>query len=317
MGVSQFVREYSESFGRTAVLNVLILLVKCVLIVYSIGVHRNEFPGNAAAVVGTGAAARASGIYAWYNVCSAFGNCISGYAYAILDVEVGAQMAEPARLNAACRRSAVVISALYVAVGVPGAVWWGVDASEPITLQLPRDAAGLAANVCVVWTFLYGYTMSTILVGGLVRAWLATGAAGAFAAGAAGRASRGAWFLITLLPNVWSMVLVSVVPVTQALVGLVTGLAGTLIFWSLSAATGLFWRRRRRPTPGVDAEGGGGKAASPEPPATSLGGLLPRCELRAGAEVPLWGVVALGVAATGAVLAAAGYFAGQVDFRGR
>ena len=109
--------------------------------------------------------------------------------------------------------------------------------------------------------------------------------------------------------------LVSVVPVTQALVGLVTGLAGTLIFWSLSAATGLFWRRRRRPTPGD--EGGCGKAFSPEPPATSLGGLLPRCELRAAVEVPLWGVVALGVAATGAVLAAAGYFAGQVDFRGR
>ena len=285
----------------------------------------DEVPRRAA-VIGAGGPAYA-GLRDWISIVTALANCTVSYVSGFIAVEVTGEMRRPADRHKAIGLAAAFMYACYLAVGTAGAFLLGPRTPPVVTMALPAgDPLAAAVHVAVLIGMVYGYLLSGIIVGNnaldlAVAGLRRLGAAGA-APSPAGKQPPGAakgfllWLCCTLPGNLFSLLVVSVCPHVEDILGLITGLSVVLLLFTLQPLCGIhFERSRGPPTPGAFR-----RLASKEMEAApTAAGVLPARGVGSWREAGWWALAAAGVPFSLVILAkTAAHLATEVlpGFRG-
>ena len=264
----------------------------------------DEVPRRAA-VIGMGGPAYA-GLRDWISIVTALANCTVSYVSGFITVEVTGEMTKPSDRHKAIGLAAAFMYACYLAVGTAGAFLLGPHTPPVVTMALPAgDPLAAAVHVAVLIGMVYGYLLSGIIVGNnaldLAVAGLRRLGAGGEAPSSAGKgkeegegAAKGflLWLFCTMPGNVFSLLVVSVCPHVEDILGLITGLSVVLLLFTLQPLCGIhFERSRGPPTPGAFR-----RLASKEMEAApAAAGVLPARGVGSWREAGWWALATAGV----------------------
>ena len=209
--------------------------------------------------------------------------------------------------------------AIYLVVGTTGAYLLGPTTPPVITIALPQaDPLAMTVTVIVLIGTIYGYLLSGIIVANNFMDWMT----GALSRSGINTSQRWLiWLICTLPGNLFSLLLVSVVPNVDDILGLITGLSVILLLMTFQPLCGIHWARGAGET---DSSGrkffvrtDSAKApADAAPTKRSWFAFMPDLYVGSAYEAGLWTTAAVGIPFSVIVLAKVVYHLTVVDFEG-
>eukprot|EP00931_Biecheleriopsis_adriatica_P088355 TRINITY_DN62697_c0_g1_i1.p1 TRINITY_DN62697_c0_g1~~TRINITY_DN62697_c0_g1_i1.p1 ORF type:complete len:457 (+),score=88.81 TRINITY_DN62697_c0_g1_i1:64-1434(+) len=297
---TQFVRKFGHKTGTLAGISLLVILTKSFLIVFSILRHADLYSSDAAA---------ASGTNNWADVISALGNFLWIFAPVFINTELVAVMQKPKQVHCQLLMTAVCITCIYVVVGVTGAYTWGAACQSPVNLQLPYAWDSIAVNCLLLYGAGLDYLIGSIVTSGYLQEALEPGFdKGDFSAKGCLR-----WLMFSLPANMFAVVLLSVVPRFETLVGVVTATAVSLASFTLPAFVGISLRRFREAN---KEEEQADEAIESVDDGSSEGRRASNAEMSGCWSTPLmqWMIASLGIVAMMTLLTSEVYFIATADY---